>query len=134
MPLHSWARPRNVMTDFARLLKYLKPYRVIFALSVVLMIMTGLLEGATGLLLVPIFNKLSAAAPSVPSGFLDLERYLPSGDNWQTIAILLVGFTLAKGVTDYFSSYSMSYIGQNAIADVRTSLYDHIIRQSASFF
>jgi ATP-binding cassette, subfamily B, bacterial MsbA len=134
MPLQSWARPRNVMTDFARLLKYIKPYRVIFALSVVLMIMTGLLEGATGLLLVPIFNKLSAAAPSVPSGFLDLERYLPSGDNWQTIAILLVGFTLAKGVTDYFSSYSMSYIGQHAIADVRTSLYDHIIRQSASFF
>jgi subfamily B ATP-binding cassette protein MsbA len=122
------------MTDFARLLKYLKPYRVIFALSVVLMIMTGLLEGATSLLLVPIFNKLSAAAPSVSSGFLDLERYLPSGENWQTIAILLVGFTLAKGVTEYFSSYSMSYIGQNVIADVRTSLYDHIIRQSASFF
>jgi ATP-binding cassette, subfamily B, bacterial MsbA len=134
MPLQSWARPRNVMTDFARLLKYLKPYRVIFALSVVLMIMTGLLEGATGLLLVPIFNELSTAAPSVPSGFLDLKRYLPSVESGQTVAILLVGFTLAKGVTDYFSSYSMSYIGQNAIADVRTSLYDHIIRQSASFF
>jgi ATP-binding cassette, subfamily B, bacterial MsbA len=122
------------MTDFARLLKYVKPYRVIFALSVVLMIMTALFEGATGLLLVPIFNKLSAAAPGVSSGLLDLKRYLPAGESWQTIAILLVGFTLAKGVTEYFSSYSMSYIGQNVIADVRTSLYDHIIRQSASFF
>jgi ATP-binding cassette, subfamily B, bacterial MsbA len=126
------------MTDIVRLLKYIKPYRVIFALSVVLMIMTGLLEGATSLLLVPIFNQLStaklAAAPGAASGFLDVARYLPSGENWQMIAFLLVGFTLAKGVTDYFSSYSMSYIGQNVIADIRTSLYDHIIRQSAPFF
>ncbi len=121
------------MTDIVRLLKYIKPYRVIFALSVVLMIVTGLLEGATSLLLVPIFDNLSAT-PSVSSRFLNITRYLPSGDSSQMIAVLLVVFTLTKGVTDYFSSYSMSYIGQNVIADVRTSLYDHIIRQSASFF
>ncbi len=101
------------------------------------MIATGLLEGATSLLLVPIFDQLSGKrAGSAVSSILDLKRYLPSGseDTWQLIALLLVGFTLAKGVTEYFSSYSMSHIGQNVIADVRASLYDHIIRQPASFF
>jgi len=125
------------MTEFARLLGYLRPYRLIFAFSVVLMIVTGLLEGATSLLLVPIFDKLSGSqATGVASGILDLKRYLPSGseDSWPVIALLLVGFTLAKGATEYFSSYSMSHIGQNVIADVRTALYDHIVRQSASFF
>ncbi len=125
------------MTDFARLLAYLRPYRIIFAFSVVLMIATGLLEGATSLLLVPIFDKLSGNSMSgVTSGILDLKRYLPSGgeDTWHIIAALLIGFTSAKGVTEYFSSYSMSYIGQNVIADVRAALYDHIIRQSAPFF
>jgi subfamily B ATP-binding cassette protein MsbA len=125
------------MTDFARLLKYLKPYRIIFVLSVVLMIATGLLEGATSLLLVPIFDRLSGErAGGIASGILDLKRYLPSGseDTWQIIALLLIGFTLAKGVTEYFSSYSMSYIGQNVIADVRAALYNHIIHQPASFF
>ena len=123
------------MTDFARLLRYLKPYRIVFVLSVVLMVMTGLLEGATSLLLVPIFDKLSKVG-GIPSGILDFKRYLPSGgeETWHIIALLLVGFTLAKGVTEYFSSYSMSYIGQNVIADLRAALYDHIIRQSASFF
>jgi subfamily B ATP-binding cassette protein MsbA len=125
------------MTEFARLLKYLKPYRAIFAFSIVLMIATGLLEGATGMLLVPIFDRLSGggAVPGV-SGWHDIRSYLPSGgeETWGVIALLLVGFTLAKGVTEYFSSYSMSYIGQNVIADVRSALYDHIIRQSASFF
>ncbi len=125
------------MTDFARLLKYLRPYRIIFAFSVVLMIATGLLEGATSLLLVPIFDRLSGdRVGNAASGVLDLKRYLPSGgeETWHIIALLLIGLTLAKGVTEYFSSYSMTYIGQNVIADVRAALYDHIIRQSASFF
>jgi len=125
------------MTDFARLLKYLKPYRMIFALSVVLMIATGLFEGAMSLMLVPIFDQLSGGrAGSISSGFLDLKRYLPSGseDSWHIMAVFLIGFTLAKGVTEYFSSYWMSYIGQSVIADLRTALYDQIIRRPASFF
>src|SRR5262245_53505480 len=124
---------QNVMTDFARLLKYIKPYRVIFGFSVVLMILTGLLEGATSLLLVPIFDKL-AGKSTVAAGMHQLKAYFPVGESWQSIAIMLVAFTLAKGVTEYFSSYSMSYIGQNVIADVRSSLFNHIIRQASSFF
>src|SRR5262245_7559494 len=121
------------MTDFSRLLKYVKPYRAIFAFSVVLMILSGLFEGATSLLLVPIFNNL-AGQSAVAVGSLALKNYLPAGESGRLIALLLVGFTLAKGITEYFSSYSMSHIGQNVIADVRSSLYDHIIRQSAAFF
>ena len=37
------------MTEFSRLLGYLKPYRIIFAISIVLMIATGLLERARSL-------------------------------------------------------------------------------------
>src|SRR5262245_55089157 len=120
------------MTEFSRLLAYLRPYRTIFALSIVLMIATGLLEGATGLLLVPIFDKFAGAGKAA-SGLLDFSRYLPTSgiETLSLIALLLVLFTLAKGVAEYFSSYLMSHIGQSVIADVRASLYDHIIRQSA---
>jgi subfamily B ATP-binding cassette protein MsbA len=125
------------MTEFARLLRFLHPYRVIFALSVVLMIATGLLEGATGLLLVPIFNQLSGNSTSAAlAGWLDLQAWLPSGalENWRVIAGLLIGFTLAKGGAEYLSSFSMSYIGQSVIADVRAALYTHVMRQPATFF
>ncbi len=125
------------MTEFARLLRYLRPYAPIFTLSIVLMIATGLLEGATNLLLVPIFNNLAKSqVPSAALSRLHLDQYLPAGgeSTWPIIALLLVGFTLAKGVTEYFSSYAMSYIGQHVIADVRSSLYDHIMRQAARFF
>jgi subfamily B ATP-binding cassette protein MsbA len=125
------------MTEFARLLRYLKPYRIIFAFSVVLMVATGLLEGGLILLLQPIFDTLSGVQSEggVFAG-LPFGEYLPKTGaiNLRTVAVLLVGLTLAKGVAEYFSSYFMSHIGQSVIADVRSSLYDHITRQAAPFF
>src|SRR5262245_42401708 len=125
------------MTEFARLLRYLKPYRIIFAISVVLMVATGLFEGGTILLLQPLFDTISGVQgkggmfAGIPFG-----GYLPKTGavDLRAIAVLLVGLTLAKGVAEYFSSYFMSHIGQSVIADVRSSLYDHITRQAAPFF
>jgi ATP-binding cassette, subfamily B, bacterial MsbA len=125
------------MTDFGRLLSYLKPYAATFALSVVLMVATGLFEGATNLLIVPIFNTLAGSkAESAALKALGLDGILPSSGegSWHVIALLLVGFTLAKGVAEYFSSFSMSHIGQHVIADIRASLFGHVMRQSAPFF
>ncbi|MFN0120778.1 MAG: ABC transporter ATP-binding protein [Blastocatellia bacterium] len=123
------------MSEFRRLLRYLTPYRAIFALSLTLMVATGIFEGLTNLLIVPIFNKLAGTgAESAVFRRLGLDQYLPAGSALTTIAVLLVLFTLAKGVAEYFSSYSMSYIGQRVIADVRTSLYDHVMKQAARFF
>lgn len=123
------------MTELLRLLSYLRPYRRIFAGSIILMIATGLFEGATILLLQPIFDTLAGdqfggVGLKIPSL---LSRLVPvGGDGLPVIAGLLVLFTLAKGATEYFSSYSMSHIGQHVIADLRSALYDHLIRQAAS--
>ncbi|HEY8461453.1 MAG TPA: ABC transporter transmembrane domain-containing protein [Blastocatellia bacterium] len=125
------------MTDFSRLLRYLKPYRIIFAISVVLMVATGLFEGGMILLLQPIFDGISGnhSKDGILAG-LPFGGYLPkAGDiDLRVVAALLVGLTVAKGVAEYFSSYLMSHIGQSVIADVRSSLYDHIMRQAAPFF
>src|SRR5262245_31493887 len=108
------------MTEFVRLLKYLTPYRIIFAISVVLMVATGLLEGGTILLLQPIFDMLSGnqSEGGLFEG-LHLSEYLPrvGGIDLRAIAILLVALTLAKGLAEYFSSYFMSHIGQSVITD-----------------
>src|SRR5215813_436956 len=125
------------MTELVRLLRYLRPYQIIFAISVVLMIATGLLEGGTILLLKPIFDTISGAQSgggvfaSLPFG-----KHFPKAGaiDLRAVAVLLVGLTVAKGVAEYFSSYFMSHIGQSVIADVRSSLYDHITRQAAPFF
>ncbi|HKC65957.1 MAG TPA: hypothetical protein VKB86_20100, partial [Pyrinomonadaceae bacterium] len=50
------------MQDIRRLLKYLKPHWGIFSLATVAMVLVGLLESATGALIVPIFDQAFAGA------------------------------------------------------------------------
>src|SRR5262249_61994840 len=122
------------MTEFTRLIKYLTPYRIIFAISVILMIATGLLEGGTILLLRPIFDTLSGKGGALTG--LPFGDYLPKsgGIDLRVVVVLLVGLTLAKGVCEYFSSYFMNHIGQCVIDDVRSSLQHAIINEAAQFF
>src|SRR5438045_9210407 len=82
-------RASSRMTEFSRLLSYLRPYRIIFAISIVLMIATGLLEAGTLLLLGPIFDKLSPGKTGpMPVGLLPFA--MPS--DLQVIAFLLIVF------------------------------------------
>jgi subfamily B ATP-binding cassette protein MsbA len=50
------------------------------------------------------------------------------------IALLLITFTVIKGVAEYLSTYWMAYIGEAAIMRLREELYGHLLAQSASFF
>ena len=50
------------------------------------------------------------------------------------ISILLIVFTLTKGVAEYFSTYLMARIGQSAVLKLRQDLYSHLLAQSATFF
>src|SRR5207253_7947118 len=53
---------------------------------------------------------------------------------WRMIALLLILFTVVKGIAEYFSTYWMAYIGQSSILTLRQELYSHILAQSAEFF
>ena len=101
------------------------------------MLMVGLLESAIGALIVPIFNQAFAPGAGQRTATLfGLEQIIPTSGlaAWKTISILLLSFTLAKGVAEYFSTYLMARIGQSAVLKLRQDLYRHVLSQSASFF
>ena len=101
------------------------------------MLIVGLLESAIGALIVPIFNQAFAQGPGQRTATLfGLERIIPDSGlaAWKTISILLLTFTLAKGIAEYFSTYLMARIGQSAVLKLRQDLYRHVLSQSASFF
>jgi subfamily B ATP-binding cassette protein MsbA len=125
------------MKEFARLVKYVRPYWLIFVLAVIAMFLTAVFETATGALLVPVFDQF-LPNPGVKSKTLfDLASLIPR-DNWYkawlAISGLLLGFTILKGVSEYFSSYLMSKIGQSSVLKLRQELYDHLLKQPTSFF
>jgi ATP-binding cassette, subfamily B, bacterial MsbA len=129
------------MHEFRRLLGYLRPYIGSFFSAMFLMLMVAVLEGATRALLVPITDRLSVAGRAVKelpsaSNLVDFNRYLPSDFHqaMYLIAVLLIVFTVVKGIAEFGSNYTMARVGQRAVFDLRCALYDHIIRQSARFF
>ena len=125
------------MQDIRRLLKYLKPYWGIFSLATVAMVLVGLLESATGALIVPIFDQAFAGASGqrTPTLF-GLQNIIPASGigAWRTISILLIIFTAVKGIAEYLSSYLMARVGQASVLNLRQDLYSHVLGQSADFF
>lgn len=123
------------MQDLRRLLTYLKPHGGTFALATVCMLLVGLLESATGALIVPIFDQALGEGQQTQTLF-GLQRLIPTNGiaAWRNIALLLLVFTALKGVAEYFSTYLMARVGQAAVFDLRGDLYRHVLAQSASFF
>lgn len=101
------------------------------------MVIVGLLESATGALIVPIFDQAFAQGEGerTPTLF-GLQHLIPTSGvaAWRTIAILIVVFTAVKGIAEYLSSYLMARVGQSAVMRLRQDLYSHVLAQSARFF
>ena len=127
------------MRDLRRLLFYLKPHWGKFALATVAMLFVGLLQSAIGALIVPIFDQVfrpaAADGPRTPTLF-GLQRLIPDTgfEAWRTIAVLLIAFTVAKGVAEYLSTYFMARVGQESVLKLRADMYAHLHAQSADFF
>lgn len=125
------------MRDLKRLLRYIKPHWETFALATFAMFLVGILEIAIGSLVVPIFDQALAHGGGARTQTLfGLQNLIPESGlaAWRTIALLLLAFTLAKGVAEYFSTFLMARIGQSAVLKLRQDLYSHLLNQSASFF
>src|SRR5712692_9918485 len=126
-----------VMSDLRRLLRYLLPHTGTFIIATLAMIVVAVLETATTSLIVPISDQAFAqgGGHSTPTPFA-LQRLIPPSGlaAWRMIALLLVGFTVVKGVAEYFSTYLMANIGQSSILRIRQELYSHLLSQSAAFF
>ena len=125
------------MNEFSRLLQYVRPHWVTFLFAVIAMVLVAVFETATGALIVPIFNQFSPVPGQQAQTLFDLQRFIPQNDwyqAWLRISVMLLSFTLLKGIAEYFSSYLMAKIGQIAVFDLRKQLYDHLLVQSNSFF
>ena len=125
------------MHDLLRLLRYLKPHWPIFTVATFAMLVVGLLESAIGGLIVPIFDQAFVQGTGTRTATLfGLQNLIPQDPlgAWKTISVLLITFTVAKGVAEWVSTYLMARIGQGAVLKLRQDLYSHLLAQSATFF
>ncbi|MCW5958609.1 MAG: ATP-binding cassette domain-containing protein [Pyrinomonadaceae bacterium] len=125
------------MKDLKRLLSYLRPHLPIFIVACIAMVFVALFETATFSLLVPIFDQAFNSNAGAAQTMFALQELIPNDTwlkFWAATSGLLLFFTIGSGISEYFSSYLMAKIGQSAILQLRQELYDHLLKQSASFF
>ncbi len=102
-----------------RLLKYLRPYRGLTALAVLL-----LLAGAGLALVGPVLTQraLDVAIPRHDIGLLG------------TLAAAYLAALLVEFVIDYGQTFLTAYVGQRVMYDLRMQIFEHLQRLSISYF
>jgi subfamily B ATP-binding cassette protein MsbA len=132
------------MRQLTRLLGYMRPYFLPFAVSVLLLAAVGALSAFPVLLLGPIIDRVLSRSTSsqglqlFPGSHytVDLQKFIPSywHNPLSVVAVALIGATVIKGICDYLGTYLVNYAGFGLVTDLRNKLYDRILQRSISFF
>jgi len=105
---------------FARLLRYLTPYK----------------KWITIVILAVIVTSVTAIASPYILGREIISRYILRGDLYglQTIILIFIGIQAANWVANTIRMYSLGKIGQSLLLKMRTDLFSHLQELSFSFF
>jgi subfamily B ATP-binding cassette protein MsbA len=130
--------------NFARLLRYVRPYWPALTGSVLLMALVGALEAFRILLIGPILSRVlhpdvasrELSLPGVPfARSVNLQNLVPHFQNpWTVVAVALIASTFFKGLADFTGTYLVNYAGFGTLTDLRNDLYNSILRRSVAFF
>ena len=118
-----------------RLLLYMKPYRAVVAVSLILLLVDSLLQ-----IIGPLLTKLAVDRYLVPAQhvhtFALLDNWL-AHDRWtglSQIALLYLAVVVLGFFFDFGQTYLMQWTGQKAMFDLRRELMTHLQRLDLSYF
>lgn len=133
------------MKLYARLSRYLRPYRWVFAASLGAMAVGSLLDGFTMVLLIPFLRSLFGETALTPVGGSLIERVLdltlgsfisgetPSESLRNVVIVVMVGLLL-KNVFFYTANVLGMQVREGIVRDMRDQLYGHLQRLPLGFF
>ena len=129
-----------------RVIKLGLHYWPVLLASVFFMALVGLCQAAMALLIKPLFDRVLnptlAKSPiliaTIP--FINKPIYLdwfvpPQIEQvWTMVAFAILAVFAIKGISDYIGNYLVSYVGFRSVTDLRQRVFEHVLRQDASFF
>jgi subfamily B ATP-binding cassette protein MsbA len=98
---------------YLRLLGYVRPYWRVFALAMLLMMASAAME--------PLF-------PALMKPLLDGNFGGQAQDNALRIPLLIIGIFLARGVLSFVGDYSLSWVSNKVVLDLRDAMFAKLVR------
>jgi ATP-binding cassette, subfamily B, bacterial MsbA len=112
---------------YLRLLSYLRPYKGMFAASVVGMALTAATEPVFPALVQLMLYTLDS---SYPVKYPQLQTYIPA---W-SIPLVIVTLFIVRGLATLLSTYSISWIGNRLVMELRRQMFSRLIALPNRFF
>jgi subfamily B ATP-binding cassette protein MsbA len=98
---------------YLRLLGYVKPYWGAFVVAIVTLALTAATEPLLPALLKPLFDK----------GFTSKPR-----DDLWLVPVAIIGIFLLRGIFGYISSYTMAWVSNHVICDLRNTMFARLLQ------
>ena len=123
------------MSSYRRLLRLIMPYRRLFPVTIIAMMVLAMTTAAYAFLLGPGLSHLITGGDRgfhvLAAEFEPFNRFL-SDHGMRGIAWLLVTIVVVKGVAYAVQFVTMRWIGSNVVVDLRDQLFDSTLGQELS--
>lgn len=113
---------------YLRLLSYVRPYRRMLVLGLVLSAIAAAMEPFLPALMKPLLDNGFR-----PKGSGDVSDSLISQAPWVIPAIIVIVVTI-RGIVTFCAGYAMSWVQIRLVNDLRQQMFEHLVRLPMSFF
>jgi subfamily B ATP-binding cassette protein MsbA len=110
----------NAAATYRRLLRHLRPYRLIVIAVVVPAALYALISTLVPLLMGEFVSQLQDAARN-------------SAKSWQFPLLIAIAFPL-RGAMDFLTVYGLAWVGRSVIRDLRNEVFAHYLRLPSRYF
>ena len=106
------------MKHYRRILGYVRPYRGVFAIAIVGMVLVASTDVMLLKIVQPLLNNVGAI----------------DADSMWWLPYSIVGVFLLRGIGSYASEYGLAWIGSRVVYDLRCEACEHLLRLPTSFY
>lgn len=110
---------RSSFSQYLKILAYVKPYKTKLIVALIASVLATLVWLA------------------VPLGLRELlDAVFDDGDMalLNSVTLVLIGLFISQALLGFWGSYSLDWIGEKIVADLRKNLYEHLNRLSLKFY
>ena len=106
------------MKHYRRILGYVRPYRGVFSIAIVGMVLVASTDVMLLKIVQPLLNNVGAI----------------DADSMWWLPYSIVGVFLLRGIGSYASEYGLAWIGSRVVYDLRCEACEHLLRLPTSFY
>ena len=104
---------------YVRLLRFVKPYGGVFAISLLGMVIVAASEPALPALLKPLLDGT----------FVDKDERI-----MHLMPLLIIAIFVVRGISEYVAQYAISWVGNRVVMDLRNAMFDKLLILPTSYY